>query len=360
MSFTKSLLHWHEYENVRQMPWKGEKDPYKIWLSEIILQQTRVEQGWGYYERFIESFPTIQSLAKAKDEKVFKLWEGLGYYNRCKNLLHTARFITNDLEGKFPMNYTEMLLLKGIGPYTAAAICSFAYNQPYAVLDGNVFRVLSRVFGVETAIDSTEGKRIFSQLAEISLAKKEAAKYNQAIMDFGATVCKPANPLCSHCIMKNNCIAFKEGKVNLLPIKEKVLSKKVRYFSWFVLHIKDEIFVHKRIANDIWQNLHEFYLVETDAQPHWNEKAVEEFSQNQFGEKPLSISVSKEMIQQLTHQRIKAIFVEIELLQKPIPLKSQTWLKKEAIKNLAFPKMAKEYLEEVVIEKKYDENGGRN
>lgn len=345
MSFTQKLLHWHQTENTRQMPWKGEKDPYKIWLSEIILQQTRVEQGWSYYERFLKNFPTIQDLANAKDEKVFKLWEGLGYYNRCKNLLYTARFIAHDLKGNFPTDYTEMLLLKGVGPYTAAAICSFAYNQPYAVIDGNVFRVLSRVLGIETAIDSTEGKKIFSQLAEKSLAKKEAAKYNQAIMDFGATICKPANPSCSKCVMKNDCIAFKEGKVNLLPIKEKILLKKVRHFSWFVLRVKDEFLIHKRTANDIWQNLHEFYWVETEAQPNWNKKTVEEFLQNQFDTKPLLIIISKESIQQLTHQKIKAVFIEVELNKKPISLKDQTWLKLKEVKELAFPKLAKEFLE---------------
>ncbi|AYD46532.1 A/G-specific adenine glycosylase [Arachidicoccus soli] len=344
MSFAEKLLHWHETENNRQMPWKGEKDPYKIWLSEIILQQTRVEQGWRYYENFIKNFPQIQDLANAKDEKVFKLWEGLGYYNRCKNLLDTARFITHNLKGNFPDDYSKILSLKGIGPYTAAAICSFAYNQPFAVVDGNVFRVLSRIFGIETATDSTEGKKIFSQLAEKSLAKKEAAKYNQAIMDFGATICKPANPLCSSCVMKNDCFAFKEGKVNLLPIKEKILLKKIRHFSWFVLKVKDETFIHKRTADDIWQNLHEFYLVETEAQPNWNKKDIEELLQNQFSIKPLSIKISKELIQQLTHQKIKAVFIEAELNKKPGSLKNQTWLKLEQIRELAFPKLVKDFI----------------
>ena len=177
------------------MPWKGEKDPYKIWLSEIILQQTRVEQGWRYYENFIERYPTIQQLAGAKDEHVFKLWEGLGYYNRCKNLLFTARFITKENEGKFPHQYEDILALKGVGPYTAAAISSFAFNQPYAVVDGNVFRVLSRIFDVETPIDSSEGKKIFTDIAFSQLDTKEPGAFNQAIMDFGATICKPALPV---------------------------------------------------------------------------------------------------------------------------------------------------------------------
>ena len=224
--FTSLLMRWHKETNRREMPWKGEKDPYKIWLSEVILQQTRVEQGWGYYERFITKYPTIKQLAKAKDEDVFKLWEGLGYYTRCKNVLFTARFITKELKGKFPRTYEEILLLKGVGPYTAAAISSFAFDLPYAVVDGNVFRVLSRVFGIAIATDSTDGKKKFTQLAGTVLDRKEPGAYNQAIMDFGATVCKPFAALCSSCIQQKICIAHQEGKVDQLPFKEKVLQKK--------------------------------------------------------------------------------------------------------------------------------------
>lgn len=178
--FSKLLLQWNKQKNKRQMPWKGEKDPYKIWLSEIILQQTRVEQGLGYYHRFVEVFPEIHKLAKATDSKVFKLWEGLGYYTRCRNLIATARYISKDLKGKFPGTYEEIKELKGIGPYTAAAISSFAFNLPHAVVDGNVFRVLSRVFGIVKPIDSTEGKKYFTQLANEILDKKSPGIYNQA------------------------------------------------------------------------------------------------------------------------------------------------------------------------------------
>ena len=186
--FTKTLLLWNKKDNERLMPWKGEKDPYKIWLSEIILQQTRVDQGWDYYNRFIAAYPNIEKLAKAKDEKVFKMWEGLGYYTRCKNLIVTARFIASERKGKFPQIYEEILALKGVGPYTAAAIASFAFNLSYAVVDGNVFRVLSRFFGIDKAVNNTEGKKLFTTLANQLLDKNKPGIYNQAIMDFGASI----------------------------------------------------------------------------------------------------------------------------------------------------------------------------
>ena len=192
-------MEWHTKYNNRKMPWKGVKDPYKIWLSEVILQQTRVDQGMAYYERFVQNYPSIKDLAAAKDEAVFKLWEGLGYYNRCKNLLYTARLITNTYGGKFPSAYEEIIALKGVGPYTAAAIASFAFNKPFAVVDGNVFRVLSRLFAIDSAIDSSIGKQKFTALAQEVLDKENAGLYNQAIMDFGATVCKPINPHCNTC-----------------------------------------------------------------------------------------------------------------------------------------------------------------
>ena len=219
--FTHLLLNWNENENHRPMPWKGEKDPYKIWLSEIILQQTRVEQGWAYYEKFLKNFPTIFQLAAAKDEKVFKLWEGLGYYNRCKNLLFTARHIVKEFKGKFPNSYEGLLLLKGVGPYTASAIASFAYNLPHAVVDGNVFRVFSRFYGIATPIDTKEGIEIFNKIATENLSTTQAGIYNQALMDFGATVCKPMAAQCPSCVMRKKCMAFTQNQVNLLPVKLK-------------------------------------------------------------------------------------------------------------------------------------------
>ena len=249
--FTKKLLQWNQRSNNRAMPWKGEKDPYRIWLSEIILQQTRVEQGLAYYQRFIQTFPTIHDLANAPEKEVFKLWEGLGYYTRCKNLLATAVYISKELNGQFPATYSSILALKGIGPYTAAAIGSFAFNLPHAVTDGNVLRVLSRYFGISTPIDTTEGKKRYDLLAEALLDKQQPGIYNQAIMDFGAVICKPQQPLCPVCPQQKECVALATGNVKLLPVKEKQLVKKTRWFYYLVVQVKDEVLLNKRTGKDI-------------------------------------------------------------------------------------------------------------
>ena len=339
-------MQWHQNVNKRQMPWKGEKDPYKIWLSEIILQQTRVEQGWRYYENFIERYPTIQQLAGAKDEHIFKLWEGLGYYNRCKNLLFTARFITKVYKGKFPHQYEDILALKGVGPYTAAAISSFAFNQPYAVVDGNVFRVLARIFDVETPIDSAEGKKIFTDKAFSQLDTKEPGAFNQAIMDFGATICKPALPVCAACPMNRICIAYKKGKVNQLPVKEKLLLKKSRWFTYFLFRHNGSILTHKRTGKDIWQNLDEFYLLETDEKPVWNKDTVHEWLTAQFSLKnPAVTSISPLIAQQLTHQLIKGYFICVDIASIPVPLQAYSWHAATNLSDLSFPKFIHQYLE---------------
>src|SRR5262245_24307425 len=262
--FTKKLLTWNKSSNKRQMPWKGEKDPYKIWLSEIILQQTRVEQGLEYYKKFIAKFPTVHDLAKAPEQQVFKLWEGLGYYTRCKNLVATAKVISKEKGGKFPNTYEDIKALKGIGPYTAAAISSFAFNLPYAVVDGNVFRVLARVFGVSTPIDSTAGKKYFTQLADDLLDKKQPGTYNQAIMDFGAVICKPEAPLCNQCPFNKTCYAYLNKKISELPVKEKKISIRKRWFYYFIIGNKDQSAIVQRTAKDIWQELYEYPLIETE------------------------------------------------------------------------------------------------
>lgn len=328
------------------MPWKGEKDPYKIWLSEVILQQTRVEQGLGYYERFVQQYPTISHLAAAKDEEVYKLWEGLGYYSRCRNLLATARMIVGENAGKFPETYAEILKLKGVGPYIASAVASFAYNLPYAVLDGNVFRVLSRVYGIETPIDSTQGKKQFTNLANQNLDQKNAAEYNQAIMDFGATVCKPMVPNCSSCPMKKICIAFQNGLVNHLPVKEKVLRKKLRWFYYFLFEVDGKLLVHQRTGKDIWQNLYEFYPFESPEQINWDEQKLKAWLKDQFGVKKYKPKhISNVMNQQLTHQTIKGQFFKIELKTIPKPLEHYQWVTNKEIQKLAFPRFINAFLE---------------
>ena len=345
--FTKLLMTWNSKQNERSMPWKGEKDPYKIWLSEIILQQTRVEQGLAYYNRFIQKFPTVLDLANAKDETVFKLWEGLGYYTRCKNILITARYIAFEIGGIFPNHYEALLSLKGVGPYTAAAIASFAYNKPYAVVDGNVFRVIARYFGIDDATDSTNGKYFFTKLANDLLEVKEPALYNQAIMDFGATICKPALPFCSTCIFNQSCAALASGKVNVLPVKTKSIQKTHRWFYYFIFHVAEKTAIIQRNNKDIWQGLHEFYLYESSKEIKWKDVAIKSFLQDQLGISEASIiKVSAPTKQQLTHQQINGQFIEIRLPLIPKSLMGLDWVKQSAIKQLAFPRLITAYFED--------------
>lgn len=338
--FTALLLRWHLNDNKRKMPWKGERNAYKVWLSEIILQQTRVEQGWDYYEKFIKKYPSIELLAAANDEDVFKLWEGLGYYTRCKNLLHTARLIASKHDGKFPSCYEDIVALKGVGDYTASAIASFCFDLPYAVVDGNVLRVLSRVFGIKTPVDTSEGKKIFSALANKVLDTSRPGLFNQAIMDFGATVCKPATPLCSHCPLNSICVAYKKGIVNTLPVKEKSVQKKTRWFSYFVLNAHEKTFVRKRTGKDVWQNLFEFYLVETGGNPAWTNDSAKTFIENQFDFCRFEITkIYPAEPQQLTHQHIKGYFIYVFFEDIPEMLKagSNNWVGSKQMDKLAFP-----------------------
>ncbi len=343
--FASLLLQWNEKKNKRQMPWKGEKDPYKIWLSEIILQQTRVEQGLNYYHRFIEKFPTIQQLAKAKDPIVFKLWEGLGYYTRCRNLIATARYIAIDLDGKFPATYNEIKALKGVGPYTAAAISSFAFNLPHAVVDGNVFRVLSRVFGIDKPIDSTDGKKYFIHLAEELLDKNQAGKYNQAIMDFGAVVCKPATPNCTDCVFRKICLAFKENKINTLPVKEKKVAIKKRWFYYLVIEHDEKIAIQQRTGKDIWNQLYEFPMIETRENENIKNILKEAKEKGLLPNGKYEVgTLSVPIKQQLTHQLINGLFIKIKVNKKSKATNGQLWINRDQLENFAFPKLINQYL----------------
>ena len=344
--FTKALLAWNMKDNNRVMPWKLEKDPYKIWLSEIILQQTRVEQGWDYYNRFIETYPEIDKLAKAPEKKVFKMWEGLGYYTRCKNLITTAKFIVKEKKGKFPDTYSGILALKGVGPYTAAAIASFAFNLPYAVVDGNVFRVLSRFFGIKTSINSTEGKKIFDKLANDLLDKNKPGNYNQAIMDFGAVMCKPKNPLCETCPLKSRCIAKTQDLVAKLPVKERNSAKRTRWFYYLMIECTGKIYVRKRGAKDIWENLYEFVLMETATMSTIEKiKKAELFKQIEGKNNIESIHISKLFLQHLTHQTIQGRFIHIKI-KKPVQLLKFEAVSYNKLAKLPFPKFITMYLAE--------------
>lgn len=345
--FTRRLLQWNKNSNTRAMPWKGEKDPYKIWLSEIILQQTRVEQGWSYYEKFIAAFPTIIHLAKASDEKVFKMWEGLGYYSRCKNLIATARKIASEYNGIFPATYDEIEALPGIGPYTASAISSFAFNLPHAVLDGNVQRIIARYFGITTPIDTTAGKKQFQNLAQELLQHDEPGTYNQAIMDFGAVICKPQNPLCNTCVQQKQCEAFKQNLVSQLPVKQKALIRKERWFYYFIIEHKGKWYIKQRTGKDIWENLFEFVLYEAPA-------AVEDITlKTPFlkklvnGQKAAQIeSISRMYRQQLTHQTIHGRFVKVKI-PEPLPTLSNFLLiDKKELSKYAFPRFITTFLGE--------------
>ena len=341
--FTQLLMKWDKDSNTREMPWKRERDPYRIWLSEIILQQTRVEQGRKYYELFINEFPSIKELASAKDDKVFKMWEGLGYYTRCRNLLETARKITTDYLGIFPSDYDQIKALKGIGPYTAAAIASFAYNLPVAVVDGNVQRIIARYFGISTPIDSGAGKKLFSDLAEALLDREDSACYNQAIMDFGATICKPQNPLCSVCVQQNDCEAFKHDFVSKVPVKEKALIKTNRWFYYFIIETGGKILIRQRREKDIWQNLHEFVLLESEVSLE-DHNSFYEFIQTKFGIQNLLIThVSSLYKQHLTHQTIQGKFIEVKIAEN-IPLEGYIQLNRKQMAKLAFPGFINAYL----------------
>lgn len=341
--FTRNLLRWHVFHNKRAMPWKGERDPYRIWLSEIILQQTRVEQGWAYYEKFIKTFPNVHLLADSTQEEVYKLWEGLGYYTRCKNLHATAKIISYEHQGIFPGTYDEIIKLKGIGPYTAAAISSFAFNEKKAVVDGNVQRVLARYFGVSTPVDTPEGKKMFSHLAEALIDDDSPAAYNQAIMDFGATICKPKNPLCEGCVQSPDCVAFNNRFVDEVPVKQKKLKIKNRWLYYFIIENGESVYIRKRESKDIWQNLHEFILLETDNEHHSLALSfLNELLQHQSYE---LIAESGIYSQQLTHQHIKGRFLRIRINGEINLDGSYRLVKKININDYAFPRFINSYLQ---------------
>lgn len=346
--FTVKLLEWDKTLNTRKMPWKGEKDPYKIWLSEIILQQTRVEQGLKYYEKFVSEFPCIKDLASADDAKVFKLWEGLGYYSRCRNLLATARTIVDQYNGIFPSDYDQIHALKGIGSYTAAAISSFAFGDVRAVVDGNVQRVLSRYFGIDTPIDSASGKKLYQQLAQSLISAAEPARYNQAIMDFGAVICKPQQPLCFSCVQQPLCEASRLGLVDSLPVKEKNLKKVHRWFDYFIIESDKGIFIRQRLERDIWNSLHEFVLLESDSiLPDENLKM---FLKRLFKQNPFSIiQAGKTYKQQLTHQVIYGRFFRVTAKQPPDEIPGYMLVDRQRIREYAFPNIIVRYFEESAI-----------
>ncbi|HLP20336.1 MAG TPA: A/G-specific adenine glycosylase [Chitinophagales bacterium] len=343
--FTRLLLTWNKEKNTRQMPWKGEKNPYYIWLSEIILQQTRVEQGLPYFVRFKTKYPTVKQLALAKEDEVMKLWQGLGYYSRARNLHETAKNIHQNFKGIFPNTFDELVKLKGVGDYTASAIASFAFDEKKAVVDGNVIRVLSRVFGIETPFDTTAGKKQFAQLAQELIDDNEPGAYNQAIMDFGAVVCTPQSPKCDTCLLNKICFARQHGLVNELPYREKRTKILPRYFTYLYIKSKNELVIEKRTGNDIWKNLYQLPLVET-AKPI--KKDFHKLLAGAIGTKEFEIkSYSKEIAQLLSHRKIHFRFVEIELADfKSFNPEGSQKVKLKDLNRYAFPKTIHEFLQQ--------------
>ena len=334
MEFSNSLIHWY-LQNKRDLPWRNTTNPYSIWLSEIMLQQTRVAQGLPYFLSFTDAFPTIFDLANADEEQVLKLWQGLGYYSRARNLHATAKHIAFELNGEFPPTYKELLKLKGVGEYTAAAIASFSYNEPVAVLDGNVFRVLSRYFNVDSDISSPKTKIEFQQLAQEVLDKKNPASFNQAIMEFGALQCVPKNPDCNSCVLNSSCAALQHKKVSELPVKSKKTKVTNRYLNYLILKDSDSNYiVQKREGKGIWENLYEFPLLETDFL--LSEKdAIDQISKMQFyNQKPSEILILQNEItlHKLSHQHLHIRFFELRFSSKLPDSKPFT-----AIEKLPFP-----------------------
>ncbi len=344
-NFSQTVIKWYE-ANKRELPWRNTGDPYLIWLSEIILQQTRVEQGTPYYLAFAKNFPDVKSLANADENKVMKLWQGLGYYSRARNLHATAKQVSLEYKGKFPASYDELLKLKGIGSYTAAAIASFAFRLPHAVVDGNVYRLLARYFGIKEAIDSGEGKKTFANLANTLIDIKDPGTYNQAVMEFGAIQCKPVSPDCFACPLQNSCYAFSKKQVDVLPVKSKKTLVRARHFNYLVINYRSDIYLNKRSENDIWKSLYDFPLIET------KEKITEtslfdlpEFKVALENNKFHIRSVSKFYKHILSHQVLHARFIE---LATDKPLKSKTLIKtnRKKLEKYALPRLLERYLNE--------------
>ena len=334
--FSLRLLAWYG-NNGRQLPWRQTTDPYRIWISEVILQQTRVAQGYDYFLRFIQRFPDVMSLAAASEDEVLRLWQGLGYYSRARNL-HAAALQIRQL-GHFPDTYEDIRRLKGVGDYTAAAIASLAFGLPHAVVDGNVFRVLARYFGIDTPIDSSAGRRLFAALAQEMLVSERPADYNQAIMDFGALQCVPKSPQCEACPLSETCQAFAEGRVGQLPVKQHVARVRERFFTYVYVRCKGEILLQRRPAGDIWQGLHQPAMLESECPLSASE--VREWLGCQG---PLTL-LRSDVRHQLTHQLLHADFYLFEPPMRP-SLPGQ-WIKESERDHYAVPRLVEQLYESV-------------
>lgn len=347
MKFSNTLIYWY-LRNNRELPWRKTKNPYFIWLSEIMLQQTRVAQGMDYYLKFKDHFPTIFDLAKADESTVLKMWQGLGYYSRARNLHFTAKHIANELNGQFPTTYNDIIKLKGIGDYTASAIASICFNQPTAVVDGNVYRVLSRYFGINTPINTSAGIKEFKILAQTLIDKTQPGTHNQAIMDFGALHCKPQNPLCETCPFADSCVALDKKLTKELPVKEKKIKVRNRYFNFLVVKTEDEkTILSERKGKGIWQGLYQFPLIESDKIINKNELIASEKFTTLFPEQTtISLFNPKEIVHKLSHQHLYTQFWIVETVNSS---KAKTdW---STIKKYPVPVLIANFLESYQFKK---------
>ena len=330
MEFANTIISWFQ-ENGRALPWRETKDPYAIWLSEIILQQTRIAQGWEYWERFMAQYPKVEDLAAASEDEVLRLWQGLGYYSRARNLHAAAKQIV--ALGKFPDTLEDIKSLKGVGDYTAAAIGSFAFDIPAAVVDGNVYRVLSRYFGIDTPINSTQGKKEFAALAQSLIPASDAAAYNQGMMDFGAIQCTPQSPKCLLCPLAETCVALREGRVEDLPVKLKTLKVQTRRLNYIYIRCNGEIAIHRRGEGDIWQGLWEPYNVsDLPALPTFDA--------------PLVLK-AKDVKHVLTHRILLADFYLLETKKRPLLPDDYIWIKESEISEYGIPRLIEILLEKL-------------
>lgn len=340
--FTSTIGRWFTVHG-RSLPWRETRDPYKIWISETILQQTRVAQGLDYYHRFLASFPDVFTLAKADEAEVLLLWQGLGYYSRARNLHEASRQIAE--MGAFPADYAHIRMLKGVGDYTAAAIASFAFDLPYAVLDGNVYRVLSRYLGVDTPIDSSAGHKEFRMWADEMLDRKAPALYNQAIMDFGAMVCTPKSPDCMGCPLRESCVAYAENKVMVLPVKSRKQRVRDRFFTYYYIKdVRGDVMIQRRSAQDIWKGLYQLPLVETAAPLSFSD-AIRQIPAAGTD----CMLVAKDVVHRLSHQVLHADVYRVEAVErKAVPFSDGVWIRPEEISEYAMPQLLVRILEQIM------------
>lgn len=308
--FSNKIVKWY-LESSRPLPWRNTTDAYKIWLSEVILQQTRVIQGTPYYHRFVEKYPSVADLARAPEQEVMRLWQGLGYYHRARNLHKCAQVVFEQYGGRFPETFHELRLLPGIGDYTAAAIASFAFGEKVAVVDGNVFRVLARQFGIDIPVNAPEGRRVFTSLAGELLPGDDPGLHNQAIMEFGALLCKPRNPDCPECPFRKSCVAYQQERVQLLPVKTPKRASRIRYFFYLVVEKNRSLLMKKRDKKDIWNGLFDFVLIERDT-PVTVEKIIAEKENRNWFKHSRVVAISKDYKHVLTHQTIHCRFIHIK------------------------------------------------